>query len=431
VTTDEDTAVGVTLTGHDVDGDHLVFTPTVPAHGSLRGLSPHFTYTPHLDYVGPDKFEFAASDGITDSPPATVTISVGPTIIPCGSLTPGTITAPGQVDRYLFAGQAGQVVSLALASTGGFSSNYSTLTGAELSLIAPSGTVLGILRSNSQGNFTLRATGIHIIRVRASNLSTTGSYNVNLECISPPGANAVLLPCGTRASGTIEAAAQVDTYSFVGQANQVVSLALASTGGFSSNYSTLAGAELSLIAASGTVLGILRSNSQGNFTLRESGVHIVRVSATNLATRGSYNVNLECISPPGANAVPLPCGTRASGTIEAAAQVDTYSFVGQANQVVSLALASTGGFSSNYSTLAGAELSLIAPSSTMLGILRSNSQGNFTLRESGVHIVRVSATNLATRGSYNVNLECLLPLPFVVRLQELARLPGTGVHDRP
>ncbi len=79
VTTDEDTPVAITLTGSDVDGDALTFAiATPPAHGTLSGSAPNLTYTPEADYSGPDSFTFTVNDGLLDSTPATVTITVAP-----------------------------------------------------------------------------------------------------------------------------------------------------------------------------------------------------------------------------------------------------------------------------------------------------------------------------------------------------------------
>ncbi len=79
VATDEDTALPVTLTASDVDGDVLTFTVTVPPiHGLLSGTAPALTYTPEPDWNGPDQFEFTAHDAAGASLPATVTITVAP-----------------------------------------------------------------------------------------------------------------------------------------------------------------------------------------------------------------------------------------------------------------------------------------------------------------------------------------------------------------
>jgi autotransporter-associated beta strand protein len=77
VTTDEDTALPITLTGSDTDLDPLTFTVvTAPANGSLSGTAPNLTYTPSSNFNGADSFTFKANDGTADSPTATVSITV-------------------------------------------------------------------------------------------------------------------------------------------------------------------------------------------------------------------------------------------------------------------------------------------------------------------------------------------------------------------
>ncbi len=77
VSTNEDTAKPITLTGSDPDGDTLTYAiVTGPAHGTLSGTAPNVTYTPAADYFGADVFTFKANDGIMDSSPGTVSITV-------------------------------------------------------------------------------------------------------------------------------------------------------------------------------------------------------------------------------------------------------------------------------------------------------------------------------------------------------------------
>jgi hypothetical protein len=77
VSTAEDTAKAITLQATDADGNPLTYaTVTQPAHGTLSGTVPNVTYTPAANYNGPDSFTFKANDGITDSVPATITITV-------------------------------------------------------------------------------------------------------------------------------------------------------------------------------------------------------------------------------------------------------------------------------------------------------------------------------------------------------------------
>ena len=77
VTTDEDVAVAITLTGSDVDGDVLTFAVvTAPTNGTLTGDTPNLTYTPNTGYSGLDSFTYVANDGTVDSEEASVTITV-------------------------------------------------------------------------------------------------------------------------------------------------------------------------------------------------------------------------------------------------------------------------------------------------------------------------------------------------------------------
>jgi len=77
VSTDEDSAVSITLTGSDADGDTLTYSvDSGPSHGTLAGTAPNLTYDPDLNYNGPDSFTFTVNDGTVDSEPATVGITV-------------------------------------------------------------------------------------------------------------------------------------------------------------------------------------------------------------------------------------------------------------------------------------------------------------------------------------------------------------------
>jgi hypothetical protein len=77
VTTDEDVAVGITLTGSDPDGDALTYTVVdQPTDGTLTGTAPDLTYTPDADFNGTDSFTFTVDDGTTTSAEATVDITI-------------------------------------------------------------------------------------------------------------------------------------------------------------------------------------------------------------------------------------------------------------------------------------------------------------------------------------------------------------------
>ncbi|HYH96685.1 Ig-like domain-containing protein, partial [Hyalangium sp.] len=79
LTTPEDTALAVTLSGTDAEGASLLYTvSTQPAHGTLSGTPPNLTYTPAANDHGSDSFSFTASDGSATSAPATVSLTISP-----------------------------------------------------------------------------------------------------------------------------------------------------------------------------------------------------------------------------------------------------------------------------------------------------------------------------------------------------------------
>jgi len=79
VSTNEDSTVSITLSASDVDEDPLTYQIVAgTSSGSLSGTPPNLTYTPAKNYNGSDSFKFKANDGLADSAPATVSITVNP-----------------------------------------------------------------------------------------------------------------------------------------------------------------------------------------------------------------------------------------------------------------------------------------------------------------------------------------------------------------
>jgi uncharacterized protein (TIGR03437 family) len=89
------TALPITLTGSDATGLPLTFAiVTQPTKGSLSGTPPSISYNPQVG--GSDSFTFKVSNGIVDSAPATVTITVTNPVPILNSLLPSsTVTING------------------------------------------------------------------------------------------------------------------------------------------------------------------------------------------------------------------------------------------------------------------------------------------------------------------------------------------------
>jgi len=81
LTTNEDTALNGSVTATDANGDPITFARgTGPSHGTLtfNNTTGAFTYTPALNYNGPDAFDFIANDDRGGSDSGTISITVTP-----------------------------------------------------------------------------------------------------------------------------------------------------------------------------------------------------------------------------------------------------------------------------------------------------------------------------------------------------------------
>jgi hypothetical protein len=100
VSTPEDSALGITLVGSDVDLNGLTYSIVAgPTHGTISGFNASagtLTYTPATNYNGADAFTFRVNDGLLDSAIATVTINVTPVTDNPVILNDSTNTPSGQ-----------------------------------------------------------------------------------------------------------------------------------------------------------------------------------------------------------------------------------------------------------------------------------------------------------------------------------------------
>lgn len=77
VSTDTETAIDITLTGSDPNGDTLTYSiVSFPTFGAITGVAPDITYTPNGVFTGDETLEFTVSDDTRTSNPGVVTITV-------------------------------------------------------------------------------------------------------------------------------------------------------------------------------------------------------------------------------------------------------------------------------------------------------------------------------------------------------------------
>ncbi len=128
MSTDEDTAKGMTLTASDVDSSGLTYiVVSSPAHGTLSGTAPNLTYTPAADYSGPDSFTFKANDGQADSNVATFTVNVNPVVTP--PVTTGVVFTSAGHGAWAPTGPDTAVFSIIVLGSYGNGVFFGTATG--------------------------------------------------------------------------------------------------------------------------------------------------------------------------------------------------------------------------------------------------------------------------------------------------------------
>ncbi len=135
------TAPGVLSNDSDVDGDVLTaILVTSPAHGTLSlNTNGGFSYTPSNNYNGPDSFTYRASDGITNSAIATVSIIV----------TPVNDAPVAANDNYTIP----EDTTLTITAPGVLS-NDSDVDGDVLTAVLVTSPAHGILTLNTNGGFS-------------------------------------------------------------------------------------------------------------------------------------------------------------------------------------------------------------------------------------------------------------------------------------
>ena len=78
VSTDEDTALGITLTASDDYPGTLIWDYSQPEHGTVSGTAPNVTYHPDENWFGVDTFDFSVDDGNYGTDSGVITITVNP-----------------------------------------------------------------------------------------------------------------------------------------------------------------------------------------------------------------------------------------------------------------------------------------------------------------------------------------------------------------
>ena len=191
--------------------------------------------------------------------------------IACAQTITDTINSPGQTNAYTFAANAGESVTLLALSQS---------MNAVADVYSPTGSRIGGSTNMFTGPINLASTGTYTIRVRAGNSESTGSYGISLTFLT--GRCGTQLIWGLPTANTVSSLAEVDSYTFTGNAGEAVSITTASTNLTAAAF--VAGPNGAIIAN--------WVNGATTLDLASTGTYTVGVYSYYFAGTGTYSLAL-------------------------------------------------------------------------------------------------------------------------------------------
>jgi YD repeat-containing protein len=310
------------------------------------------------------------------------------TITPGGSAVTVATTIPGQNVRVTFKGGAGDRISVLAMDV--------TISGTQISLVAPDGSILGTVYSGTTGTFldtrTLPAAGTYTLLVDPSDVYT-GSATLRAFKV-PADPSAVLSATGAGSLLTLSTAGQNARLTFAGTAGRRYTVSI--SGNTIPDYSYL-----SLLAPDGEVISWTPAYQHYTTTietpaLATSGTYAVVVDPQGPAV-GAFTAALADVSDvtlaatPGGAAIPV--------AVSAAGQNAALTFSASAGQRVSVTLTDST-FASAMLTLLAPDGSVVATGSAALG---EGFMDAVRLESSGTHTLRIDPAGAYT-GSASVRI---------------------------
>jgi hypothetical protein len=336
-----------------------------------------------------------------------------------GALQGGNIDSRGETDLMVFDATAGDDFFLTVWSA----INLNTVQG---TLYAPSGQVVGTDFNNFRSRISLTETGLYRLRVRSSNLVSTGSYVVGLEggvpLLSP---DTVRINLGDLRTATISGSGDADFFVFDGTAGDDILMTMVPTASWGSASSF---PQAIVYGPAGDVVIGTFTNTQVRATLPNTGLYAVRIIGSNQSAAGTYALGFEGLDPLSPDTLRVGLGALQGGSIDALAETDLFVFDGTTGENVFLTVWSA----TNLNTVQG---TLFGPSGQVVGTELNNQRARITLPATGRYTLRVKSSNHVSTGSYVVGLEGGVPLlsPDTVRINvadvRTATISNTGDVD--
>ena len=242
------------------------------------------------------------------------------------SPTAGTIGAVGEVDCFSFSVSGSDTVRLRVVETGGVSLNPTA------DIVGPGGGVVcGASTANDQN--CVLTNGAHVIRVRASNGTSLGSFAVAVQSLTAPVGCTTLAFDRVAVSGSVPSAGDTACYRFVAGpgTSDVVRLRVVESSG---SWTTLT----DVVRPDGSAQAFPCTATVGEeFTcaLSVAGTFTILVRDNGGPATGDFRLGLQRLNDPGGCPAALAYGDDPTlGTIDTTLQTDCYRFTGTAGDRV-------------------------------------------------------------------------------------------------
>lgn len=343
-----------------------------------------------------------------------------------GSTTPGAINTPGERDTFTFSADVGDVILIGASRVsgdlwpevslygpdGGLLAEKRDAVHVEIYLPVPAKrytflpvTIKGFNGVTSRAplpagrySFQISAPGTYTILVSDGfNGTYTGSYNLYLQKLNPPGGAAPISYSQTLA-GNINQPAEMDAFTFTAEVNDEVIVGMSKVSGDLWQ-------KIRLYDPDGVLLHEVKDAVHAEMTYRIplSGIYtILAADGFNGTYTGGYNLFLQKLNPP-AEAGAISFSETVRGNINQPAEMDTFTFRAQANDRVMIGMTKVSGDFWQ-------KIRLYDPDGELIAEAKNAIQAELfqVLAASGSYTILASdGFNGTYTGSYNLNLQKL------------------------
>lgn len=244
-----------------------------------------------------------------------------------GDTLPDSIAGGAELDTYTFSGTNGDLLIVRMVETSG---NMMP----EVRVYAPDGSLLCYHYGNSRAfvaGCVLPEDGVYSVLAGDYRGKNTGAYNVHIQKLNEPVGSSALAINEVK-SGTLVAAAEMKAYTLQGNVGDsfIFRMKATSAGGLAPQMMLYDPSGTRVCSAYSTLYPMTEIL---NCQIASQGEHTLLVSDYRGNNVGNYDLHLARINEP-ADALPLPYAETQIHTTSNAVQLHTYTFAGQANDVV-------------------------------------------------------------------------------------------------